>query len=189
MALENFEQLPRRIFLDSSTLQTLQNYGEFVWENVEIPQTNRIWSIPTGIQNLEALRNVFFVGQRADFEFALSDNSLSEVSQKKDAQYLQWAYDVLDHWLACLEEAEDLPNENLLLAAKLDGNSFGYLGAGDRALIKDAVLLNCDGRCCINSYGDGGAGIFDVWQRRNASDSTVSVTGVNITKLSSNAEA
>src|SRR5215213_3303089 len=44
-------------------------------------------------------------------------------------------------------------------------------------------------RCCINSYGDGGAGIFDVWQRRNASDSTVSVTGVNITKLSSNVEA
>ena len=44
-------------------------------------------------------------------------------------------------------------------------------------------------RCCINSYGDGGAGIFDVWQRRNASDSTVSVTGVNITKLLSSAEA
>jgi hypothetical protein len=144
MALEDFEQLPRRIFLDSSTLQTLQNYGEFIWENVEIPQTNRIWSVTNGIQNLEALRNIFFVNQRAGFEFALSDNSLSEVSEKRDAHYLQWAYDVLDHWLACLAEAEALSDESLHLAAKLDGKSFGYLGAGDRALIKDAVLLDCD---------------------------------------------
>jgi hypothetical protein len=144
MALEDFEQLPRRIFLDSSTLQTLQNYGEFIWENVEIPQNNRIWSIPNGIQNLEALRSIFLVNQRAGFEFALSNNSLSEVSGKRDAQYLQWAYDVLDYWHACLEEAEALSNDNLRLAAKLDGKSFGYLGAGDRALIKDAALLNCD---------------------------------------------
>jgi len=43
----------------------------------------------------------------------------------------------------CLEEAEDLL-DNSLLGANLDGNSFGYLGAGDRALIKDAVLLDCD---------------------------------------------
>ena len=43
--------------------------------------------------------------------------------------------------------------------------------------------------CCINSYGDGAAGIFDVWQKRNASNCTVSVTGVNITKLWSGAEA
>jgi hypothetical protein len=144
MALEDFEQLPRRIFLDSSTLQTLQNYGEFIWENEEIPQANRIWSMPNGIKNLEALRNIFIVNERAGFEFALSDNSLTEVSKKKDARYLQWAYDVLDHWLACLEEAEDVPDANSRLAAKLDGNSFGYLGAGDRALIRDAVLLDCD---------------------------------------------
>jgi hypothetical protein len=44
-------------------------------------------------------------------------------------------------------------------------------------------------RCCIKGYGDGSAGIFDVWQRRNASDSTVSVTGVNLTKPSFNVEA
>src|SRR5438874_12854271 len=144
MALEDFEQLPRRIFLDSSTLQTLQNYGEFILENVKVPQTDRIWSIPNGIQNLDALRNIFFVNQRAGFEFALSDNSLLEVSEKKDAHYLQWAYDVLDHWLACLEEAEALPNDNLHLATKFEGKSFGYLGAGDRALINNAVLLNCD---------------------------------------------
>jgi hypothetical protein len=89
------------------------------------------------------LRNIFFVNQRAGFEFALSENSLLEVSGKRDAWYLQWAYDVLDHWLACLEEAEDLPDKSGL-AAKLDGKSFGYLGAGGRALIKDAVLLGCD---------------------------------------------
>ena len=144
MALEDFEQLPRRIFLDSSTLQTLQNYGELIWENEEISLTNRIWSVTNGIQNVEALRDIFFVNQRAGFEFALSDNSLAEVSEKKDAHYLQWAYDVLDHWLTCLEEGAGISGKRANLAAKLDGNSFGYLGAGDRLLIKDAILLDCD---------------------------------------------
>lgn len=142
MALEDFERLPCRIFLDSSTLQTLQNYGEFIWENVEPLQTNRIWSIPNGMQNLDALRKIFFVNQRAGFEFALSNNSLAEVSRKRDIRYLKWAYDVLDHWLVCLEEAENLP-DNLSLTTRLDSKSFGYLGTGDRTLIKDAILLNC----------------------------------------------
>jgi len=144
MTETDFESLPRRIFLDSSTLQTLLTYGEFVWENIEPSDIDRIRSVPNGIQNLDALRNIFFVNQRAGFEFALSENSLSEVAARKDSRYLQWAYDVLDHWLICLEEGASISGKRANLAAELDGNSFGYLGAGDRLLIKDAILLECD---------------------------------------------
>jgi hypothetical protein len=144
MTASEFELLPSRIFLDSSTLQTLLTYGEFVWEGIEISNTDRLRSIPNGMQNLEALRNIFLVNERAGFEFALSENTLAEVAAKKDSQYFQWAHDVLDYWLICLQEAEDSFGKDISLATKLDSSSFGYLGAGDRLLIKDTVALGCD---------------------------------------------
>ena len=144
--LNAFESLPRRIFLDSSTLQTLQDYGEFIWDNVEIPPHDKIHKIPNGIANIEALRAIFFVNQRANFDFALSPNSLSEVIDKGDRRYLQWAYDVLDHWEACLESYEDSPfsGEGRHLSEKLRSPMFGYLSKKDRALIQDVLILECE---------------------------------------------
>ncbi len=72
------------------------------------------------------------MNQRANFEFALSDNSLAEVSDKGDPLYLTWAYDVLDHWLTCIEEVGGLTPANEVLLAKLNSGSFGYLSAKDR---------------------------------------------------------
>ena len=144
--MSDFVSLPRRIFLDSSTLQTLDTYGAFIWDGYEIESNDQIWHIPDGIENLEALRNIFIVQNRADFEFALSKNSFIEVSAKGDAGYLQWAYDVLDHWQASLESYDGDPfsGEGIALASKVDSPAFGYLGRGDRGLIRDAVLLECD---------------------------------------------
>ena len=98
-----FEDIPRRIFLDSSTLQTLQTYGGFLYENEPVPADDRIHQDPRGAAKLEALRFIMQVAERAPFEFALSKNSFVEVQQRGDWAYLRWAYDVLDHWLACLE--------------------------------------------------------------------------------------
>ncbi len=80
----SFYDLPRRIFLDSSTLQTLQDYGEFVYENVEPEPDDRIYRIPTGYEELDSLRAIRFVAQRAMFEFTLSDHSFEEVAAKGD---------------------------------------------------------------------------------------------------------
>lgn len=41
-----FEDIPRRIFLDSSALQALQTYGEFIYENVELSPNDRIHRDP-----------------------------------------------------------------------------------------------------------------------------------------------
>ena len=139
-----FEQVPRRVFLDSSTLQTLRNYGSFIWENEPIAEGDRILRIPGGIEDLEALQSLFLVNQRAGFEFAVSENSLVEADRKGDPGHMQWVYDVLDHWLACVAESGGSSNESELLGQRLDSPAFGYLGAGDRLLIKDAVTLRCD---------------------------------------------
>ena len=51
-----FEDMPRRGYLDSSILQTLQDYGGFMYENGALADTDPIRRDPNGIAKLEALR-------------------------------------------------------------------------------------------------------------------------------------
>lgn len=143
---DRFDRLPRRIFIDTSTLQTLQDYGEFIWENVPPAATDRIYRVPDGFQEIDALRAIFFVNQRAMFEFVLSKHSVVEVVDRAHPGFLQWAFDVLDHWEACLSgyKMDGFSGTGRLLAPKLDGLAFGYLSAKDRLLLRDAVELECD---------------------------------------------
>jgi hypothetical protein len=62
-----------------------------------------------------------------------------------DPGLLVWAYDILDHWLVCEEESGGATDESEKLAERLDDFRFGYLGAGDCQLIKDAIKFRCDG--------------------------------------------
>lgn len=144
MAQIPFESLPQRVFLDSSVLQMLQDYGGHVWENEPIPDNDRIRTIPAGPATIDALSRLFFVNQRALWQFALSENSLREVAAKGDDRYLQWAYDVLYHWRICLEESGPPSTNGQAIAANLKTASFNYLGEGDRRLLSDAVTLECD---------------------------------------------
>jgi hypothetical protein len=139
-----FQELPARVFLDSSTLQALLDYGAFVWENEPIPEEDKIHRHPHLLRNVEALRLIFRVNERAGWQFVISAHSLDEVKAKADGRYLRWAYDVLDHWHVCLEESRELFEKYASIAARLDHRSVGYLGAGDRELLKNAVQFGCD---------------------------------------------
>jgi hypothetical protein len=138
-----FEDIPQRIFLDSSLLQTLQTYGEFLYENQELSPEDRIHRDSQDVAKVTALRWIMQVAERAPFQFALSDNSFAEVERRGDHHYLQWAYDVLDHWRTCLDESGE-PRADPVALANIESASMNYLGVGDRALLKDAVLLECD---------------------------------------------
>jgi hypothetical protein len=137
------EALPRRTFLDSSTAQTLRDYGGFIWEGEAIPQQNRIHRVTDGYANVEALQAIFRVNERALFEWIISRNSLREAGDKNDAGHLQWLYDIADHSEVCLEGDGPTP-ESAALAARLDEPRFGYLSAKDRLLLQDALHLRCD---------------------------------------------
>jgi hypothetical protein len=140
--------IPGRVFLDSSTFQTLQDYGEFIYDGGEISPDDKIWSIPDGFSNLEALRQIMFVGGRGSLQFALSRNSLQEVLDRGSCDYLQWALEMLDYWESCLasyeEDGSAFSGHGVALAAKLAEVRFGYLSEKDARLIRDAVLLECD---------------------------------------------
>jgi hypothetical protein len=132
--------------LDSSVLQALYDCGAFIWDGEELTPNDPVYSIPGGFEELDALQAIFFVMKRAMFEFALSANSFAEVIASNSAGYLQWAFDVLDHWESCLADYSGSPfsGTGQTISKRLDGPKFGYLSNKDRVLIKDAVALECD---------------------------------------------
>ena len=90
---------PFRVFLDSNTLQALQDHGGVIFEGESYEPCGRSGADEADVL---ALRGLMLFTQRGRFEFALSANSLREVEDARDGRYLQWAYDVLDHWEACI---------------------------------------------------------------------------------------
>lgn len=145
MTLQNF---PSRIFLDSSTLQTLQDYGQTIYDGEEIPPHDRLWHIPKGIENIVALRKIMHVGARGALQLAISHNSLQEVLNRGFVSYLQWALEIEKHWenyLATLGKKDSAKTgKGAKLASKIIDDKFGYLSSKDLLLIKDAIVLECD---------------------------------------------
>jgi hypothetical protein len=138
-----FESLPRRIFLDSCTAQTLRDYDGYIYEGEPIPASERIHSVRDGIANVEALREIFLVNERAQFEWIVSRGSLLEAHDKRDPGHMQWLWDIEDHSEVCLE-SNGPTNESEALAARMDEAKFGYLGEKDRLLLRDAITLRCE---------------------------------------------
>ena len=138
-----FETVPRRIFLDSCTAQTMRSYGGYIYEGEPVSGSDRIHRVTDGAANLEALRNIFLVNERAQFEWIVSRGSLQEAHDKGDSGHMQWLWDIADHSEVCLEE-DGATDESEALAARLDEPKFGYLSGKDRLLLRHAVILRCD---------------------------------------------
>ncbi len=139
----SFESLPRRIFLDSCAAQTLRDYGGYIYEGEPIASGDRIRRVTDGIANIEALRNIFLVNERAQFEWIVSSGSLREAGEKNDPGHLQWLWDIADHSDVCLEGSGPT-SESEALAARLDERKFGYLSEKDRLLLRHAIILRCE---------------------------------------------
>ena len=128
-------EIPDPVFLDSSVLQTVSVYGEFLFENVEPPAQARIRKVPGGMEELEALRRIFFTNQGNSIPMAISGNSIKEVADRGDPRYLSWAFEILEWW----ESFEGARYTRNFLRPSL----FGYLSAKDRLLLEDCIYLGC----------------------------------------------
>ena len=139
----SLEPLPRRIFLDSCTVQTLRNYGGYIYEAEPIPDSDRIHRVTDGIANIEALRNIFLVNERALFEWIVSRGSMQEAHDKGDSGHMQWLWGIADHSEVCLE-GDGPTAESEALAKRLDESKFGYLSEKDGLLLRHAIILRCE---------------------------------------------
>jgi hypothetical protein len=105
--------LPRRIFLDSCTAQTLRDYGGYIYADEPIDASDRIHRVTDGVANIEALRNIFLINERALFEWIVSSGSLHEAEEKNDPGHMQWLWDIADHSEVCLEARQPRANPSL----------------------------------------------------------------------------
>lgn len=137
------DSLPRRIFLDSCTAQTLRDYGGYIFESDPLLASDRIHSVPDGIANLDALRNIFLLNERALFEWIVSRGSMQEARDKHDSGHMQWLWDIGDHSEVCLE-GDGPTEESEALALRFGESQFGYLSEKDRRLLREAVVLRCE---------------------------------------------
>jgi len=135
--------LPRRIFLDSCTAQTLRNYGSYIYDAEPILDSDRIHVVTDGIANIEALRDIFLINERAMFEWIVSGGSMQEAHDKGDHGHMQWLLDIADHSDVCLDGAGPTV-ESEYLATRLRESKFGYLSDKDRVLLRDAIYLRCE---------------------------------------------
>src|SRR4051794_23966403 len=74
-----FAALPTRIYLDTSVLQHLFDFGGLLWDGEAFSPSPKAARVPGLADDLEALRQIFQVNDRAHFEFVVTAASLAEV--------------------------------------------------------------------------------------------------------------
>jgi hypothetical protein len=131
--------LPRRIYLDTSTLQKLFDYGGVIFEGEPFEPVGRAARVKGLSDELDALRMIFLVNERAMFEFVVTEASLREVERRYEPRYTQWVYDVLDTWL--IQSASEEPPAP---GTTFEDRRFGMISVKDRQLLQEALDWGCD---------------------------------------------
>jgi hypothetical protein len=132
--------LPRRIYLDTSTLQMLYDFGGVIWDGEPLQPVGRAANVKDLGDELDALRKIFLVNQRAGFQFAVTEASLQEVEGRDEPRYTRWVYDVLDIWLI-----QSAGEKSPARGKTFEDRRFGMISAEDRRLLQDALDWRCDG--------------------------------------------
>lgn len=131
--------LPRRIYLDTSTLQKLYDFGGEICEGEPFEPVGRAAQVQGLADEIDALQMIFMVNERAMFEFVVTEASLREVVNRTRPGYTQWVYDVLDTWLI-QSEGEEWPTPG----TTFEDRRFGMVSVKDRRLLQEALDWRCD---------------------------------------------
>jgi hypothetical protein len=134
-----FTALPKRIYLDSCTLQAMYDFGGVVFESEPFEPIGRAAKVEGFEDELDALRMIFLVNQRAMFEFVVTETSLREVVDRGRRGYTEWVHDVRDTWLVQSADVDIPPWGRTFLHRR-----FGMISRKDRILLQDALDLDCD---------------------------------------------
>jgi hypothetical protein len=80
--LRDWLALPRRTYLDTCTLQAMHDRGDVIWDGESFPPSGRAVKVKDYDKDLEALRMILLVNERAMFEFVVIETNLREVRRR-----------------------------------------------------------------------------------------------------------
>jgi hypothetical protein len=145
------EDLPDRVFLDTCVVNLILDFSEQIHNGAAIPDgvNERTAS------DIEALYNVFLVGQRAHWQLAVSPHTYQEVIGTVDARRRRsletWFFELWQYWRDIVDADNDLPSfidAEHRRVRLLSSNMLEVLpDLADRVLVCDAVVYNCDLFC------------------------------------------
>jgi hypothetical protein len=130
--------LPRRIYLDASTLQTVYDYGEVIWEAEPFEPIGRAAKVQGLAEEVDALRMIFLVNQRAMFEFVVTEASLREVEMRGRPTGSSRCR-ARRRPIACSSAGQ----EPQVPGVTFDDRRFGNISRKDRRLYQDALDVGC----------------------------------------------
>jgi hypothetical protein len=97
--------VPGRLLLDTCILNRLYDEGGYIFDGAPAIGTESEEEVEP---DLRALRAIFLVNQRADFQLLISPLTVAEVANTQQfsdrSRRLGWVLEVLDHWLIMLDE-------------------------------------------------------------------------------------
>ena len=134
--------IPGRVFLDTCVVNFMLDYGPTIHDGAGIPSVGM-----REAADIEALRDIFLVGQRAMWQLAISPYTYSEIARTRDQARLGdlhlWFQELWQYWRSTMEQENDLPS---------------FIEAED---IRVSTLVS-DYLSCLPDVADRGA----VWVRR-----------------------
>jgi hypothetical protein len=97
--MAELQLIPKRIFIDTNTLQYLQDFGEFIFDHYQedsgylvSQKGKKIFKETKLYKEIEALRFLLLGIDRTNIEFAISASTFKEVQKKQDSAYTQWFF-------------------------------------------------------------------------------------------------
>lgn len=145
------KDVPGRVFLDTCVVNFILDHGEQIHEGVPPPpDTNdRV------VQDIDALYNIFLVGQRAMWQFAISPHTYQEIAETQDSKRLyqleSWFSNLWQYWRDIIHQDDDLPSfieaEDTRMRLLSSGALTSLPDLGDRVLVCDAVAYRCELFC------------------------------------------
>lgn len=139
-----FENIPRRVFLDTNVINRLVKWREQIFDHEPIPpETEQTLTL-----DIEALTHVFYVGGRANWDLVGSPKTLDELSRTRDPELRG---DLLDYGIEVVDQHPESEDRRFALdfARRLVDTIFvaPLPDRADRELIGHAIGLGCDTFC------------------------------------------
>ena len=160
-----FDELPRRIFLDTNILQYLQDFGEYIFDHyIEnenyflTTKGNRIDKNNSLYLEIIALREILLGIDGTNVEFALSEIVYEEVMARRDYDFYMWFSEMWNHWqetVGCYEECpfSDESQAKYEMAYR-DNALLGNLSGKDRLIVLEAIRLDCNAILTVDKFAD-----------------------------------